>query len=174
MANLYDYNTSTARKLSGTDVRYGQNLHKELHKENNRVETRQKAASKAKPKKSLSGLLAVAVCFAMAFAVVNGYVAINEANNEISTLKAEYNSIVASNQELQVKIDKAIDLGALQTVAGEKFGMARPERYQMFYIDLKMGDFSENTVDKERKEKEEQIASMGVPGMITSALNIFQ
>ena len=31
MANLYGYNTSTARKLDNTDAIHGQNLHKELH-----------------------------------------------------------------------------------------------------------------------------------------------
>lgn len=174
MANLYGYNTSTARKLNETDIRYGQNLHKELHRENKRTEIRHQASNKTKQKKGFSGFFAIVVCFAVAFAVVNGYVAINEANNEISDLKAEYNNIVASNQSIQVKIDKAIDLGQLQTVAGEKFGMARPERYQMFYVDLDMDDFSENTVDNGKAEKEKQIANMGVPGIITGTLNLFQ
>ena len=109
----------------------------------------------------------------MAFAVVSGYVSINEANNEISALRAEYNDIVAGNQALQVKIDKAIDLNQLQEIAGEKFGMVRPERYQMFYVDLEMGDYAENTADKTRIEKEEKINVAGVPGIITGALNIF-
>ena len=112
--------------------------------------------------------------FAMAFLVVSGYVEINEANNEISKLKAEYNNIVASNQAIQVKIDKAIDLTKLQEVAGERFGMVRPERYQMFYIDLAMDNFSENTAKNEKTETQEQFAVSGVPGVITGALNIFQ
>lgn len=170
MANLYGYNTSTARKLDNTDAIYGQSLHKELHNITNTNTNTRKAV---KPRSRFSGLITVALCFAMAFAVVSGYVSINEANNEISALRAEYNDIVAGNQALQVKIDKAIDLNQLQEIAGEKFGMVRPERYQMFYVDLEMGDYAENTADKTRIEKEEKINVAGVPGIITGALNIF-
>lgn len=170
MANLYGYNTSTARKLSDADIKYGHNLHKELHNINN---TKTRAAKASKPQKKHSGFLTVAFCFVMAFAVVSGYVSINEANNEISALRAEYNDIVAGNQALQVKIDKVIDLNELQEVAGEKFGMVRPERYQMFYVDLEMGDYVENTEGKKLAEKEEKINVAGVPGIITGALNIF-
>ena len=125
-------------------------------------------------RKALCRVVGVVVAFAMAFAIVNGYVAINEANNEISSLKAEYNNIVASNQAIQVKIDKAVDLKELQTVAGEKYGMIRPERYQMFYIDLEMKDFSENTRGNEKVAKQDKVRVTGVPGIITGTLNIFQ
>ncbi len=172
MANLYGYNTSTARKVYETDWKYGQNLHSEIQTE--KLNTKTHAVQKPKAKNNLAGFVSVVLAFAMAFMVVSGYVAINEANNEISALADEYNDIVASNQAIQVKIDKAIDLNQLQTVAGEKFGMIRPERYQMFYVDLERNDYSENTSDKVKDEKEEKIAGMGVPGVITGALNIFR
>ncbi len=173
MANLYGYNTSTARKIYETDWNYGQNLHREIQTQK-KPAAKQVAAPKRKAQNSFATFVLVAMFFAMAFAVVSGYVAINEANNEISALSREYNDIMASNQALQVKIDKAVDLNQLQTVAGEKFGMIRPERYQMFYVDLEMDDYAENTSDKVKTEKEEKIASMGVPGVITGALNIFR
>ncbi len=173
MANLYGYNTSTARKIYETDSSYGQNLHREIQTEK-KTATRKMVAAKPKAKNSFASFVLVAMFFAMAFAVVSGYVAINEANNEISSLADEYNDIVASNQALQVKIDKAVDLNQLQTVAGEKFGMIRPERYQMFYVDLERCDYSENASDRAKTEKEEKIAGMGVPGVITGALNIFR
>lgn len=173
MANLYGYNTSTARKLNDFDVSYGYNSQKELHSENKIKKQAAKTASRPKQKKGIGSVVAVVLAFAMAFSVVSGYVAINEANNEISALKDEYNNIVASNQAIQVKIDKAIDLKELQTVAGEKFGMIRPERYQMFYVDLEMGDFSENTAEAKKLQKEEKVKVTGVPGIITGALNIF-
>ncbi len=173
MANLYGYNTSTARKIYETDLSYGHNLHREIQTNKSQA-AKTGAVRKPKAKNSLAGFVLVAMFFAMAFAVVSGYVAINEINNEISSLADEYNNIVASNQALQVKIDKAVDLNQLQTIAGEKFGMIRPERYQMFYIELEMNDYSENTSDKIRLGKEEKIAGMGVPGVITGALNIFR
>ncbi len=175
MANLYDYNMSTARKLSYADTSYGHNLHKELEKDKNRKNRDAEIQRiKMNNRKALCRVVGVVVAFIMAFSIVNGYVAINEANNEISSLKAEYNDIVASNQAIQVKIDKAVDLKELQTVAGEKYGMIRPERYQMFYIDLEMNDFSENTRENEKVAKQDKVKVAGVPGIITGTLNIFQ
>ena len=171
MANLYGYNTSTARKLESNDDRYAQNLHKELHKVNNKNRTN--VSRIPKQKASFSTFLCVAVAFVMAFAIVSGYVAINEANNEISVLKAEYNDIIAGNQALQVKIDKAVDLNELQEIAGQRFGMVRPERYQMFYIDLGMNDVSEDVAKTAKTAKNEKINVTGVPGIITGTLNIF-
>ncbi len=172
MANLYGYNTSSAYKLGETDLRYGQNLQREIHKEN-RSAAKPVASQRPKTRSGFANIVMVAAFFMMAFAVVSGYVAINEAKNEISSLQSEYNDIVASNQAIQVKIDKAIDLNKLQAVAGERFGMVRPERYQMFYVDLQMNDFAEKTSDKMQDEKNTKIANMGVPGVITGALNIF-
>ena len=171
MANLYGYNTSTARKLESNDFRHAQNLHKELHKINR--ENISKPTRRPKQKAGFGSFVCVAIAFVMAFAIVGGYVAINEANNEISMLKAEYNDIVAGNQALQVKIDKAIDFNELQEIAGKKFGMARPERYQMFYIDLDMNDVSEDMVETTVPEKDEKVNVTGVPGIITGTLNIF-
>ncbi len=172
MANMYAYNTSTARKLSDADFSYGHNLRSEIQKEVNK--TAKKAMPKASQKRGKKGFVSVVLAFAMAFSVVSGYVSINEANNEISRLKNEYNSIVADNQALQVKIDRTIDLGQLQSIAGEKYGMVSPERYQMFYVDLEMGDFSESTDVKIKNEQTKKMAISGVPGIITGALNIFQ
>ena len=171
MANMYAYNTSTARKLNIDTNGYRQNLQNELR---DKAGTTSKAASKPQSKNKLSSLISVILAFAMAFVIVNGYVSINEANNEITQLKNEYGNIVAANQALQVKIDKTIDLKQLQTVAGEKFGMVRPERYQMFYVDLQMNDLSEDASATKTLEKEKKLAMMGVPGIITGTLNIFQ
>ena len=101
-------------------------------------------------------------------------VAINEANSRISELKKEYNSIVAVNQDLQAKIDKSIDLKKLQTVASEKFGMVRPERYQMFYVDMQLGDYAENVAKEKVDDVKEKVAVMGVPGTIISAMKMFK
>ena len=172
MANMYDYNSSTARKLSSDSYRYGHDLQSELHK--TKEEIKPVSKKKTKPSNRLGNLVSVVLAFAAAFVIVNGYVAINEANNRITSLKNEYDNVVAGNQAIQVKIDKTIDLKQLQTIAGEKFGMVRPERYQMFYIDLERGDVAENTSADEIAEKEKKFAAMGAPGIITGTLNLFR
>ncbi len=174
MANLYSYNTGTARKLDSTDFNYGPNLRREIEKEVNLVKKARPTKTKAKAHRGIKGIVAVTLMFAMAFSVVSGYVAINEAENEISELRDEYNSIVASNQSIQVRIDRAIDLKQLQTIAGERYGMVSPERYQMFYVDLGMEDYAESASLREQKEKQQRVTISGVPGIITGTLNIFR
>jgi hypothetical protein len=52
--------------------------------------------------------------------------------------------------------------------------MVRPERYQMFYVDLGMEDKCEKVSDKRKKESQEKVTISGAPGIITGTLNIFQ
>jgi len=172
LSNMYSYNTSTARKLS-TDYGYRYDLKNEFPTQNTTTQkTQNKSKTKAKP--ALGRIVAFALLFAAAFVIVNGYVAINEANNEISQLRDEYNNVLATNQSIQVKIDKTIDLNQLQSIAGEKLGMVRPERYQMFYVDLEMGDKAESSAKAKTETNEKAVAVTGAPGIITGTLNIFQ
>lgn len=170
MSNMYSFNTSTARKLDG-DYSYRYDFQNEFRTEKTKVE---KSSTKVKTKPALRRVVAFVLAFAAAFVIVNGYVSINEANNEIAKLKSEYNDVLATNQSIQVKIDKTIDLNQLQSVAGEKLGMVRPERYQMFYVDLEMGDKTENAQKSKLQTSERTIAVTGAPGIITGTLNIFQ
>ncbi|MBQ7098004.1 MAG: hypothetical protein IJN96_07985 [Clostridia bacterium] len=168
MANLNGYNSSNAYKLDYQSDRTRASGESILHeKEQNRKNV---AATKTNPAKSLANFLKVALCFAVAFAIINGYVNINEANNELAGLEDEYNEIVASNQDLQMKIDKAVDLADLQTVANA-FGMVRPENYQMIYVDMEQDDLAETPVDDEAEA--EDPAVKGVAGSLTGTLNIF-
>ncbi len=170
MSNMYGFNTSTARKLDG-DYGYRYDFQNEFQTEKTKIE---KSNKKAKAKPVFGKIAAFVLAFAAAFVIVNGYVSINEANNEIAKLRSEYNDVLATNQSIQVKIDKTIDLNQLQSVAGEKLGMVRPERYQMFYVDLEMGDKTESSNKSKNQTNEKTIAVTGAPGIITGTLNIFQ
>lgn len=170
MSNMYSFNTSTARKLDG-GYGYKYDFQNEFQTEKTKIE---KSNKKAKAKPAFGKIAALVLAFAAAFVIVNGYVSINEANNEIAKLRSEYNDVLATNQSIQVKIDKTIDLNQLQSVAGEKLGMVRPERYQMFYVDLEMGDKTESAKKSNHQTSEKTIAVSGAPGIITGTLNIFQ
>lgn len=169
MSNLYGYNTSSAYKL---EIDFGATVRSEnagLHRNDSKTETK---ATEKRHSIKLSNILRVALCFVVAFVIVNGYVKINEAYNEIDQLETKYNKVVAANQDLQVKIDKAVDLEQLQSIANEKYGMVRPERYQMFYVDMEQDDIAETYADKDDTQK--NVAMSGVAGTITSAMNIFK
>ena len=169
MSNLYKYNTSSAYKLDWDFDTKRQTENDKLHTKEKRTEKKTDAKT---PGLRLAGLLRIAFCFAIAFLIVNGYVKINEAYNGIAKLEKEYNDIIATNQDLQVKIDKAVDLEQLQVVANEKFGMVRPERYQMFYVDMQQDDFAKTYANEEKSDN--KVAMKGVTGTITSAMNIFK
>ena len=172
MANLYNYNTSSAYKLD-YDYPEKKNTHKEAEKEQKRQQESLKRAKMLREKR-IKALIAVAAVFVMSFIIVNRYVEINEAQSAINKLQKEYNSIAASNQDLQAKIDKAVDLKKLQVVASEKFGMVRPERYQMFYIDLNQEDCTENVAEDKEGDEKEKVSVQGVPGTLISAMKLFK
>ena len=171
MSNMYGYNTSSAYKMEIGFDSFKPADNNRLHTNDKKVE-RTKASVKKHSAINLANFLRVAICFAVAFVIVNGYVKINEARGQLAQLEKQYNDIVAANQDLQVKIDKAIDLEQLQAVANEKYGMVRPERYQMFYVDMEQGDASEIYAEKDGSWK--KVAVNGVTGTITSAMNIFK
>ena len=169
MANLYGYNTSSARKLDYDYNHRNTAEEKKLHSEARVPKT--KPVEKKNPAKSLVSFLKVAVCFAVAFAIVNGYVRINEASSEVSRLEAESRRIEAHNQDLKMKINQAFDPEQLQKMATEKYGMVRPEQHQTFYVDMEQEDFAE-TPDS-GNETVEQSTVKGVTGSMTGTLNIF-
>lgn len=176
MANMYGYNTSNAHKLDAFGEERGHERHNEAARRKAAIENAVKArnAKRAAAAARIRKFLKAAVCFAAAFVVISRYVAINEANAEITQLKKEYNGIIAANQDLQAKIDKTVDLKKLQTVASEKLGMVKPERYQIFYVDMQMGDYSENVAASKADSEREKIAVTGVPGTIIGSMKIFK
>ena len=172
MANLYSYNTSSAYKLN--EFEFKRSLEKENIKADEKVERSSAKGTRKVARRSLkpAAVLMAVLCFAIAFTIVNGYVKINEAYGKISDLDAEYNKIVAANQDLQVKIDKAVDLEQLQLIAEEKYGMIRPERSQVFYVDMEQEDYA--VTSKNSEKKSEEVAMNGVTGTITGTMNIFK
>lgn len=173
MSNMYGYNTSSAYKIEiGFSDRQTVNERLHTNDKKNKTAERPKGAVKKHSAFNVANFLRVAICFAIAFVIVNGYVKINEARGEVAQLEKQYNEIVAANQDLQVKIDKAIVLEQLEAVANEKFGMVRPERYQMFYVDMEQGDVAETFASEDGSRK--KVAMSGVAGTITSAMNIFK
>ncbi len=169
MANMYGYNTSSAYKLDYTYKSEDNVGIKTLHTDEKPKADR--TTGKGRSTRSLASFLKVAVCFAVAFAIVNGYVKINEINNDIAAQQADNAEVCARIEALEVKIDKAVDKEQLSTVASEKYGMIRPERDQIFYIDMEQEDFAETPGEKNKKS--ETSAMKGVTGSMTGALNIF-
>ncbi|MBR2916827.1 MAG: septum formation initiator family protein [Clostridia bacterium] len=159
------YNTSSAYKLD--------NPEREIKK----TQTAKKPNLKKKVNKKkimvrkVKGLSMVAAVIVLSFMMVRGYVAIDEMNGNITKLKKEHSSVVAENQVIQAEINKNLDLEELQRAATEEYNMTRPERYQVFYIDMGFGDTGVHLAEN---ENEKEIPSLsGASGMLVDSMNIF-
>jgi cell division protein FtsL len=104
-----------------------------------------KVKSKTKVKKisKLKMILSVLICFSIAFGIMLRYVAITEANNKVSSYKRQLSQLQRANEQMQVELDRSIDLKKVEEIAKSKLGMRRPEKYQMVYVELKKNDYAE-------------------------------
>lgn len=159
------FNTSSAYKLDNFAEKTEQ---KTTHK---RPDQKKKVNKKAIFVRKIKRLAMVATVIILAFMMVRGYVALDEMNGNITKLKKEYNSIVAENQAIQAEIDKNLDLEELQRVATEEYGMTRPERYQVFYVDMGFSDTGMRIAENESEKEEPSLA--GASGMLVDSMNIF-
>ncbi len=159
------WNTSSAYKLDEPRV---ENRQKETHR---RPDPKKKVNKKAMFVRKVKKYAMVATVLVLAFMIVRGYVAIDETSGNIAKLKKEYNSVMAENQAIQAEIDRGLDLEELQRVATEEYGMTRPERYQIYYVDMGFGDTGAVIADNEKEKEEPSLA--GASGMLVDSMNIF-
>ena len=159
------FNTSSAYKLDTYEVK--QKKPTTHVKQNPTKKVNKKAVFVRKIKKYAM----IATVVVLAFMMVRGYVAIDELDGTITNLKKEYSSINAENQAIQAEIDKNLDLEELQLIATEEYGMTRPERYQVFYVDIESGDTGIQVAENEKKK--EKTALDGASGMLVDSMNIF-
>lgn len=129
----YDYSYTTTPKKQTTQ------------NPNIRIKTAQKTKTSAKTKNNYSTLLRVLLFTVFAFFVLTRGVMITDKANELSVKKKELADIKAKNQEMQVDIEKSLDLMRIEQLASEKLNMRRPEKYQIVYINLDRVDYVEKT-----------------------------
>ncbi len=158
-------NTSSAYKL---DAMPGAFSRSEVQR---RTSKPKKVNKKAEFVRKVKKYAMTAAILVLAFMIVRGYVAIDEMSGNISSLKKEYNSVVAENQAIKAEIDKSLDLEELQKVATEEYGMTRPDRSQVYYVDMGLCD-SGAVIASNDGEKEEPSLT-GASGMLVDSMNIF-
>lgn len=146
---------NTARKSNNTEVRKAS---AELKKTGASNRTVRKAA--------FSG----GILFALCISVLCRYVAILGANTQITELEKRYNAIIASNQAMQTKIDRQLEMGEIEKYAREELGMMKAESYQKFYIDMKLPDGGTEINNASRAQN----AISGVPGTLVNAFRVLK
>ena len=114
---------------------------KERPKAKPKAQTKQivKKKTKTKAKAKISTIFMIAFLAAAAFLVLFRGVMITEKCNQIEKKEKELTDTVAVNQKMQLEIDQSLDLKKVESVATEKLGMRRPEKYQTVYVNLETG-----------------------------------
>ncbi len=111
----------------------------------------------------------IAGVFAMCFLMIYRYAVILESNDQIDKLNADYLAAEATNQAIQAKIDRGLELGALEEYATTELGMVRPDSAHIFYVDMQL----ENSA-KSQAEEQGSIALQGTPGALVNAIRVLK
>jgi cell division protein FtsL len=173
---MYDYNSSNAKKLDYTWSDYRRDVQKDdaAKVKSQEKHTKTVRINEAQAMSAVKKMLMIAAAFVVAFFMVRGYVAINETENQIKALSEDLRMVQAENQSIKAKIDKSVDLKNLQAIANEKFGMVRPEKYQVFYVNMNSEDHAENVKKEGKKQDAESIPLEGVTGVLISSADMFK
>lgn len=115
-------------------------------------------------------ITAVSVLFLLCIGVLCRYATILSSNRRINDLEKQYNTIISSNQAMQAKIDKQLEMGEIEKYAREELGMMKAESYQKFYIDMNMPD--EGTIVKSGSRAQNAVS--GVPGTLMNAFRVLK
>lgn len=100
----------------------------------------------AQRKAHTAGIARVMLVVMFAFLVLLRGVMITDKTASLEKKQAEYEALVASNEKLQVEIDRALDLDKVEAIAKDELGMRRAEKYQTVYLNLEQADYVEKTL----------------------------
>ena len=159
--------TSTAYDMPGY---YPERSKREVPAQKKAAELRKKKTKLVISRDARRIFAAVGVLFILCIGVLYRYASILGSNQKIKDLEKQYNSIVSSNQAMQFKIDKQLEMGEIEKYAREELGMMKAESYQKFYIDMNMPD--EGTVVGSGNRA--QSAVTGVPGTLMNAFRVLK
>ncbi len=125
--------------------------------------------STVKKKQLLRGFCRIGGVFLMCMLMLYRYAVILESNDRIAQLNQTYAALEADNQAIQTKLEKGLELGALEEYATGQLGMIRPDSSQVFYVDVKM----ENTTQGAEENNENRVLQ-GTPGALVHAIQVLK
>lgn len=90
--------------------------------------------------RTLSGVL---LCFGIAFFVILRYAAIAEESSQIEAYRKQLSQLKRNNEQMQVELERTVNLERVEEIATNRLGMRRPEKYQTVYITIEKNDYAE-------------------------------
>ena len=87
----------------------------------------------------------VAVVALSAGFMISQFVAVNEGEQEIASLRKQLAKQEAATSQMIFDMEQGVDLSEIEKQATTKLGMQRPEKYQTIYVNVKKDDITEKT-----------------------------
>ena len=95
---------------------------------------------KAKIKFKFSMVGRIVLLFSLGLLVIFRFAQITEIGYQINDIHAEYEQVVAENEQLQVDIEKQINLSEIRHIAETRLNLQAPNESQIIYIETTTSD----------------------------------
>ena len=109
-------------------------------KKTRKVNTNNQTRRRAKTNANRGTVLAVLLLAVMAFAVLFRGLMLTSGYDKLEEKNALLSETLLENQKLQFKIDQALDLKNIESVAENTYNMRQPSKAQTIYINLDQTD----------------------------------
>lgn len=141
----YQYETSP-RKLQPNDrPQKKKNTNSNIEKDK---DNKKNIKAKRNKKRKLKVVGYLTIGFFILFTISYQNSIINESFTKKESLKQELNSIKKTNEQLQVGIENALNLNAVEQSAKEKLGMQKPDNSQKVYVNLEKKDYIQSATEE--------------------------
>ncbi len=95
---------------------------------------------KAKVKFKFSMVVKIAALFTLGLLVIFRFAQITELGYQTNDINEQYEAIVAENEQLQVSIEKEINLAEIRQIAESRLNLQAPNESQIIYIETTTSD----------------------------------
>ena len=139
----YQYETSPRKLQPEYDTRKKKKAKKQVTKRQD-----VKKQEKRKMKTEAKAVIYILLGFAILCVISYRNSLINESFTAKETLKAELAVLQKENEQLQVSIEKNLNLATIEQAAKAKLGMQKLDNYQKVYVSLPKKDYIESASEE--------------------------
>ena len=135
-------------------------------KQTRKVNTNPTTRRRTKTKINRGTLVSILILTAMAFAVLFRGLMLTSGYDKLEEKNALLSETLLENQKLQFKIDQALDLKNIESVAENTYNMRQPSKSQTIYINM-------DQTDEVKKVREDNSFMEGVKNFFSGIVEYF-
>ena len=153
----YQYETSP-RKLQ-PEYEPKKNPYEKKKNSTQKAKKQSKKQNKRQGKQKVKTVVSIVFVFSILFAISYQNSLITESFNHKEDLKKNLSAIEKENEQLQVNIEKSLNLNKIEQSAKEKLGMQKLDNSQKVYINLPKQDYVESNKEQVLDQENESFWS---------------